>query len=78
MLLGAAAVIATVGTTGATITVAAPLTLAHAAGAQVSGTGITLTAVLTKAHAAGAQIAGSVPTPGASNRYYKKGVSAKK
>ncbi len=29
---------------GATITVAAPLTLAHAAGAQVSGTGITLTA----------------------------------
>src|SRR5205085_3063218 len=34
--------------TGATITVAAPLKLAHAAGAQVSGTGITLTAALTK------------------------------
>jgi hypothetical protein len=53
----------------ATITVAAPLTLAHAAGAQVSGTGITLTAALGKAHASGAQVAVSVPTPGAPNRY---------
>ena len=54
---------------GATITVAAPLTSAHAVGAQVSGTGITLTAALTKAHASGAQVAGSVPTPGAPNQY---------
>jgi len=53
----------------ATITVAAPLTLPHAAGAQVSGTGITLNAALTKAHASGAQVALSVPTPGAPNRY---------
>jgi hypothetical protein len=54
---------------GATITVAAPLTRAHAAGAQVSGTGITLTAALTRAHDNGAQVAVSVPTPGAPNRY---------
>lgn len=53
----------------ATITVAAPLKLAHAADAQVSGTGITLTAALTKPHAGGAQVATSVPTPGAPNRY---------
>ena len=63
---------------GATITVAAPLTLAHAPGAQVSGTGITLTSALTRAHAGGAQVAGSVPTPGAPNQYYRKGASAKK
>ncbi len=56
---------------GATITVAAPLTLAHAAGAQVSGTGITLTAPLTRAHASGAQAASDVPTPGAPNQYYR-------
>jgi hypothetical protein len=54
---------------GATITVAAPLTQPHAAGAQVSGTGITLTASMTKAHASGAQVATSLPTPGAPNRY---------
>lgn len=54
---------------GATITVAAPLKLAHAGGAQVSGTGITLTAALTMSHASGAQVAGDVPTPGAPNRY---------
>jgi non-reducing end alpha-L-arabinofuranosidase len=58
------------GRGGATITVAAPLTFAHAAGVQVSGSGITLTAALTLAHAGGAQVAGSVPTPGAPNRYY--------
>jgi Alpha-L-arabinofuranosidase B, catalytic/Lamin Tail Domain len=57
------------GGAGATITVAAPLTLAHAAGAQISGSGITLSAALTKAHAAGAQIASAAPTPGAPNRY---------
>ena len=60
------------GGAGATITVAAPLTLAHAAGAQVSGTGITLTAALTQAHASGAQVASDVPTPGAPNKYYRR------
>jgi hypothetical protein len=54
------------------ITVAAPLTLAHAAGAQVSGTGITLTAALTRAHAIGAQVTDDVPTPGAPNRYHRR------
>jgi len=54
---------------GATVTVAAPLTLAHAAGTQVSGSGITLTEALTKTHESGAQVAGSVPTPGAPNQY---------
>jgi hypothetical protein len=54
----------------ASITVAAPLTFAHAAGAQVSGTGITLTAALTRAHASGAQVADNLPTPGAPNHYY--------
>jgi hypothetical protein len=53
---------------GATITVNAALTKAHAAGAQVSGSGITFTAALTKAHTAGAQIGGSGPTPGAPNQ----------
>ena len=56
----------------ATITVAAPLTLAHAAGAQISGSGITLTAALTRAHASGAQVASNVPTPGAPNRYHRR------
>jgi hypothetical protein len=59
------------GRGGATITVA-PLTLAHAAGAQVSGSGITLTAALTQAHASGAQVASSAPTPGAPNQYYPR------
>ena len=58
------------GRGGATITVARPLTFAHAAGAQVSGSGITLTAALTRAHASGAQVASDVPTPGAPNQYY--------
>jgi hypothetical protein len=53
-----------------TITVAAPLTLAHAAGAEVSGTGITLSAGLTRAHDIGAQVTDNVPTPAAPNRYY--------
>jgi hypothetical protein len=53
----------------ATITVAAPLRFAQAAGAQLSGSGITLTTGLTRAHASGAQIAGNVPTPGAPNQY---------
>jgi len=57
---------------GASITIAAPLTLAHAAGAQVSGSGITLTAPLTQAHAAGAQVAAGAPTPGGPNKYYRR------
>ncbi len=54
-----------------TITVAAPLTLAHAVDAQVSGSGITLTAVLTRAHESGAPIIGDIPTPGEPNKYYR-------
>jgi hypothetical protein len=53
---------------GGTITVAAPLALVPAAGAEMSGTGITLTA-LTMAHASWAPVAGDVPTPGGPNRY---------
>jgi non-reducing end alpha-L-arabinofuranosidase len=58
------------GTT--TITVTAPLTHGHAAGAQVSGTGITLAAALTREHAAGAQVSDNVPTPGAPNQYHRR------
>jgi hypothetical protein len=57
---------------GVTITVAAPLTYAHAAGAQVSGSGITLSAALTQAHAGGTQIERNAPTPGAPNQYDRK------
>jgi len=60
------------GPGGASITVAAPLTIAHAVAAQVSGTGITLTTGLTRAHDRGAQVAGNIPTPGAPNQYSKK------
>ena len=56
------------GLAGASITVAAPLGMAHAVGAQVSGSGITLTAALTKAHASGTQLGTSGPTPGAPNQ----------
>jgi hypothetical protein len=54
------------------ITVSAPLTHAHAAGAQISGTGLSFTTALTRAHADGAQISNSVPTPGAPNQYQRK------
>ena len=57
---------------GTAITVSSPLTHAHAAGVQVSGTGITLAAALTRAHAVDAQVTDNVPTPGATNKYYKK------
>ena len=60
------------GRGGARITVAAPLTHAHALAAPISGTGITLTAALTKAHAGGAQVATDVPTPGAPNKYSRR------
>ncbi len=56
----------------AAIIVSAPLTLAHAAGAQVSGSGITLTAPLKREHASDAQVTGSVSTPGAPNHYFRK------
>ena len=57
------------GGRGASITITAPLTRAHAEGAQVSGSGITLTTALTKAHESGAPVAGNMPTPGAPNQY---------
>jgi hypothetical protein len=57
---------------GTAIVVRAPLTHAHAAGAQVSGTGITVTAALMRAHASGTQVADNFPTPGAPNRFSGK------
>jgi hypothetical protein len=60
------------GPGNATITVAVPLTKAHAADAQVSGSGITLTTALTRTHEIGAQVAGNLPTPGAPNQYYRR------
>jgi hypothetical protein len=60
------------GLGGGSITVAAPLKMAHAVGAQVSGSGITFTAALTKAHDSGAQVSGNVPTPGAPNSYSRR------
>jgi hypothetical protein len=68
----AVVVVAGGGRGGARITVAAPLTHAHAAGAQVSGSGITLTAALTKAHAGGVQVVSDDPTPGAPNKYTRR------
>ena len=53
----------------AAITVTAPLTLAHADGAQVSGTGITLSTGLSRAHPVGAPLATDLPTLGAPNKY---------
>jgi len=55
---------------GATITVAAPLTREHSAGAQISGSGITLNTPLTRTHIDGEQVSDDVPTPGAPNRYH--------
>ena len=60
------------GRGGSRITVAAPLTRAHAAGTIVAGTGITLTAPLKKTHAGGTLVTGDVPTPGAPNQFYGK------
>jgi hypothetical protein len=64
-----AVVVATRARLGGTITLAAPLTRAHASGEQVSGTGISLTSPLARAHSMGAQVSDSVPTPGAPNQY---------
>ena len=55
-----------------TIALKAPLTHAHAAGAEVLGTGITLTAPLKLAHSREAQVTGSISTPGGPNHYFKK------
>ena len=55
----------------ATIAIASPLAMAHAAGAQVAGTGITLTSRLARAHAIGTPVATNAPTPGAPNKYIK-------
>jgi hypothetical protein len=49
----------------------APLTHAHAAGAQVSGSGITFTTALNHMHAVGIQVTDNLPTPGAPNRYHR-------
>jgi hypothetical protein len=68
-----AVVVSTTGGRGGATIVVAPLTRAHAAGAEVTGTGITLTGALAKAHAGGAQVASGGPTPGAPNQYYRKG-----
>ena len=51
------------------ITVSAPLSRAHEAGAQVSGSGVTLTTALTRPHANGTQVYGEAPTPGTQNQY---------
>ncbi len=55
----------------ATITVAAPLTHAHAIGVQIAGSGISITTALTRAHASGAQVSNDAPTPGAPNQYHR-------
>ncbi len=57
---------------GGSITITAPLKMAHAEGAEVAGSGITLRAALTKAHEGGATVAGSAPTPGAANEYHRR------
>ena len=57
---------------GATITFAAPLSHAHATGAQVFGSGITLTNALIRTHFSGSQVSDNLPTPSAPNRYYSK------
>jgi hypothetical protein len=59
------------GGPGATITVSAPLKMAHTVGAEVAGSGVTLSGPLTKTHASGAQVASDVPTPGAPNKYLR-------
>jgi hypothetical protein len=60
------------GPQGATLTLASPLTSAHAAGEVVAGTGLTLRAPLAHAHGAGTPVATSAPTPGAPNTYIRR------
>src|SRR5215472_12388961 len=59
----AVVVSATGGRGGARITVAAPLTVAHAAGAQISGSGITLASALARSHATGRRSPAALPHP---------------
>ena len=60
------------GGPGPSITICAPLKVAHAAGEQVAGSGITLTTALTRTHQNGAPIADNTPTPGAPNQYARR------
>lgn len=55
------------------IVVSAALTRAHAAGELVAGSGISLAAPLARGHAAEAQVTGDAATPGAANRYFRRG-----
>jgi non-reducing end alpha-L-arabinofuranosidase len=66
------AVIASANRFGSALTISAPLTHAHAVGAQVSGTGITFTSALSHGHPSTAQVSGASATPGEPNQYYKK------
>jgi len=67
------AIVASIRRFGATsITVTAPLSHAHASGAQISGSGITLTTSSTRPHAIGTQVYDNVPTPRAPNRYLRR------
>ena len=62
----------TIGSTvpwGNHLSLAAPLSRAYLAGAEIYGSGLTLAAPLAAAHAAGAQITSDLPTPGAPNSY---------
>ena len=59
------------GRGNATITVTAPLKMAHDAGAVLAGTGLTFANPLTKAHASGTQVGTHLPTPGAPNQYVR-------
>lgn len=57
------------GRGGARVTVAAPLRIAHPAGAPLAGSGISVTTPLARAHPRGAVVTADVPTPGAPNTY---------
>ncbi len=67
------AVVSSIGNSeAATLTVAAPLTSAHAAAVPIAGSGISLSTALTRAHPRAAQVSNNIPTPGAPNQYYAK------
>lgn len=55
-----------------TLSFAAPLTHAHAAGTEVFGTGITLAGPLKRSHPSAAQVTGSISTPGLPNDYFRE------
>ncbi|HEX4005809.1 MAG TPA: arabinofuranosidase catalytic domain-containing protein [Acidobacteriaceae bacterium] len=59
----------------AAITLTAPLSRAHAVGAEASGTGITLTNALKGNHPAAAPVTGHIATPGAPNQYERKPIA---